>query len=191
MGGPLFLLLCYIIISVLLFGVATALTEIASYMPVAGCSVNYYAHRYVSPSLSFTMGWLYWYIFSITVPSEMVATGLVIEYWNVPANVGVWITLSGVIIIALNCLPVRYYGETEFWFASVKVITILGLIVLTVVLFFGGGPSGEPLWFTNWGKPGPITDYLTTGSVGKLCAFVSTLCFSVYAFMVGRECSAP
>lgn len=184
MGGPLFLLLSYLIISLFLFGVATGLTEIASYLPVAGCSVNYYAHRYVSPSLSFAMGWLYWYIFSITVPAEMTATGLVIEYWNVPINIGVWITVSGIVIVALNCLPVRFYGETEFWFASLKVMTIIGLIILTIILFFGGGPSHEPLWFTNWNRPAPVKEYLVTGDAGRLCGFVSAICFSIYAFAV-------
>lgn len=187
MGGPLFLLLAYILISALVYGVAMALVEVCAYLPVTGCSVPYYANRFVSPSLSFALGWLFWYIFCITVPAEMTATGLVIGYWNPGVNVGVWITLSGVVIIALNFLPVKFYGECEFWFAGLKVITTIGLIFLTVVLFFGGGPSHEPLWFTNWGKPGPVNEYMVSGDAGRLCAFVSTVCFSVFAFAFAPE----
>lgn len=58
MGGPLFLLLAYIIITLLLYGVATATGEMSSYLPVPGCSMSYYANRYVSRSLGFTLGWV-------------------------------------------------------------------------------------------------------------------------------------
>ena len=62
MGGPLFLLLAYTIITVLLYGVATATGEMSSYLPVPGCSMSYYGNRYVSRSLGFTLGWVYWYV---------------------------------------------------------------------------------------------------------------------------------
>lgn len=44
-------------------------------------------------------------------------------------------------------VPVRVYGETEFWFASVKVMGIIGLLVMAMVLIFGGGPKHELLGF--------------------------------------------
>ena len=51
---------------------------------------------------------------SYDVPAEMTVCGLVIQYWNPPVSIGGWITVSGVVMVALNCLPVRFYGETEF-----------------------------------------------------------------------------
>lgn len=53
-----------------------------------------------------------------------------------------------VVVIALTLCPVRVYGETEFWFASLKVFMILGLLVLSVVLCFGGGPTHNRLAFS-------------------------------------------
>ncbi|KAE9573869.1 Proline-specific permease [Colletotrichum fructicola] len=186
MGGPLFLLLAYSTITILLYGVATATGEMSSYLPVPGCSVAYYGNRFVSKSLGFTLGWVYWYIFAITVPAEINVTALIIEYWNPPVHTAVWLVLVGGVIILCNCLPVRVYGETEFWFASTKVIGILGLLIMTVVLFFGGGPA-EPLYFKHWRKPGPINAYLVEGPVGHLCAFISCTTFSVYAFGFAPE----
>lgn len=58
MGGPVFLLLAYIVITMLVYGVATATGEISSYLPVYGCSMSYYGTRYVSRSLGFTLGWV-------------------------------------------------------------------------------------------------------------------------------------
>ncbi|KAI9155663.1 putative proline-specific permease put4 [Paramyrothecium foliicola] len=187
MGGPLSLLLSYIIISLLLYGVATATGEMASYLPVPGCSIAYYGHRFGSRSLGFTLGWVYWYIFAVTVPAEITATNLVIQYWSPPLPTAFWLTMIGLVIIGLNCFPVRVYGEAEFWFASTKVIAIIGLLIMSVVLFFGGGPSGRPLWFSNWSEPAAIKPYILTGDVGRLVGFVSVLTFSIFAFAFAPE----
>lgn len=187
MGGPAFLLACYTIITLLLYGVATGLGEMSAYLPVRGSGAAYYGQRFVSPSLGFTLGWLYWYIFALGIAGEITVTTIVIQYWATPVPTAVWYTIIGVVIIACNVFPVSVYGEAEFWFASTKVVAILGLLVLSVVLFFGGGPSHEPLYFHNWGNPGPINTYLVEGGVGYLCAFVGTLTFSVYAFIFAPE----
>ncbi|KAH7126436.1 putative proline-specific permease [Dactylonectria estremocensis] len=187
MGGPLFLLLAYIIITFLVFGVATATGEMSAYLPVHGCSMSYYGTRYVSRSLGFTLGWVYWYVFAITVPAEINVTTVVIQYWNPPVHTAVWLTVVGVVIIACNCFPVKVYGETEFWFASTKVIGIIGLLIMAVCLFFGGGPSGEPTYFKYWSNPGPINEYLVSGAAGRLCAFIGVITFSVYAFAFAPE----
>lgn len=39
----------------------------------------------------------------------------VIDYWNVNVNIAVWISIMIVVIVGLNALPVKFYGETEFW----------------------------------------------------------------------------
>jgi amino acid transporter len=41
--------------------------------------------------------------------------------------------------VGLNTLPVQYYGETEFWFASLKVFMMIALLILSFILFWGGG----------------------------------------------------
>ena len=46
------------------------------------------------------------------------AAGLVINYWHAPVNIAVWISIMIVVIVGLNILPVKFYGETEFWFAG-------------------------------------------------------------------------
>lgn len=109
--------------------------------------MNLFAYRYVSRSMGFALGWLYWYSLGILVPYEITAAGLVIGYWNAPVNIAVWISVMIVVIVGLNVLPVRFYGETEFWFASTKVIMMLGLIIVSIVLFFGGGPNHDRLGF--------------------------------------------
>lgn len=120
-GGPAFILAGYCIITCLVFFVVTAITEVATYMPIHGASMAYYGYRYVSRSMGFALGYLYWYALGILVPYEITAAGLVIDYWENPVNIAVWMTIMLVVIIGLNFLPVRFYGETEFWFAGTKV----------------------------------------------------------------------
>jgi amino acid transporter len=81
------------------------------------------------------------------------------------------------------------YGESEFWLASIKVIAILGLIVVGVVLFFGGGSSHDRLGFRYWRHPGAFKSYPKPGlgNAGKFLAFWTSLIRSGFAFVLGPE----
>lgn len=68
-GGPAFLLVCYILLTILVLFVVTAITEVAAYLPLTGGTMSYFGFRYVSNSLDFAMGWLYWY--SLGFPFHM------------------------------------------------------------------------------------------------------------------------
>ncbi|KAL8809156.1 MAG: hypothetical protein Q9223_006703 [Gallowayella weberi] len=190
MGGPLLLLLSYLILSLLVYGIVTATTELSSYLPVRGANMTYYGSRFFSKSLGFAMGWMYWYIFSITVPAEVTATSLVIGYWKPPVHVAVWITLTIIIIVGLNCFPVKVYGEAEFWFASLKVFGIIGLLIMALCLVCGGGPDHHARGFEYWHNPGAMKEYPVDGvggGIGRLRAFLATITFSVFAFAFAPE----
>jgi amino acid transporter len=187
-GGPLFILLAYMILSVLVLFVVTAITEVATYLPVSGGTMSYYGHRNVSNSLGFAMGWLYFYSLGILVPYEITAAGLVIDYWNSPINIAVWITIFIVVIVGLNILPVKYYGETEFWFASLKVFMMIGLLILSFILFWGGGPKQHGiLGFHYWKDPGATTTWLRPGATGRFIAFIEVVVLSAFPFTFAPE----
>ncbi|KAF9893680.1 hypothetical protein FE257_009848 [Aspergillus nanangensis] len=186
-GGPGPLLLSYCIICMMAYGIFTATGEMSSYLPVPGCSIAYFANRFVSKSLGFAMGWLYWYSFSIITAYGVTAAALVINYWPNNVPIAVWISVMLFVIVGLNLLPVRYYGETEFWFASLKVFMILGLLILSVVLCLGGGPNHQRLGFHYWNDPGPWKEYLVSGASGRFCSFLYVICFSVFSFVFAPE----
>ena len=99
-GGPAFILTCYIVITLSVYCVVTAITEVATYLPVHGGTMSYYGYRYVSRSMGFAMGYLYWYALGILVPYEITAAGLVIQYWDPDAsiNIAIWITIMIIVI---------------------------------------------------------------------------------------------
>ena len=83
----------------------------------------------------------------------------------------VWITLLYLVIFLLNCLPVRVYGELEFILGSIKLLTIVGLMILMFIITLGGGPNNDRIGFRYWKDPGPMQEYLKTGDLGRFLAF--------------------
>ncbi|KAJ5761663.1 Amino acid/polyamine transporter I [Penicillium manginii] len=188
-GGPASLLLGYLFISAMVYGLVTAIAEIGAYLPVHGATMSFNGFRYVSRSLGFAMGYLYWYSLGILVPYEITAAGLVIGFWdtNGTVNIAVWITIMMVVIIALNFLPVRFYGETEFWFAGIKIITLIGLLFLSFILFWGGGPSHDRLGFRYWKDPGSFNTYIVDGNAGRFVGLLKCTVSSAIAFIFAPE----
>lgn len=186
-GGPAFLFVCYCLTSLLVYGVVTAVVEVATFLPISGASMAYYCNRYVSSSLGFALGWLYFYSFGILVAYEITAASIVINFWPSTINIAVWITIMLVVIVALNLCPVGIFGETEFWFAGVKVIMIIGLLILAFILMVGGGPNHDRLGFRYWDDPGAVKAYIVEGTGGRFTAFLYVWVFSGFSFYFGPE----
>jgi amino acid transporter len=179
----------YVFISAMVYGLVTAIAEVGAYLPVHGGTMSYHGFRYVSRSLGFAMGYLYWYSLGILVPYEITAAGLVIGYWDQSGsiNLAVWITIMMFIIIALNFMPVRVYGESEFWFAGVKIITLIGLLMVSFILFWGGGPDRQRLGFHYWKDPRPFNAYLAEGATGRFVGLLKCTVSSAIAFIFAPE----
>ncbi|KAF2021563.1 AAT family amino acid transporter [Aaosphaeria arxii CBS 175.79] len=186
-GGPAFTFMAYCLTSLLVYGIISAIIEVATFLPLAGCSMAYYANRFVSPSIGFALGWLYFYSFGILVAYEITAAGIVISFWPNSVHIAVWITIMMVVIIALNFAPVGIYAETEFWFAGLKVIMIIGLLFLAFILALGGGPTHDRLGFRYWNDPGATKEYLVDGPGGRFTAFLYVWVFSGFSFYFGPE----
>ncbi|POR36829.1 Proline-specific permease [Tolypocladium paradoxum] len=186
-AGPATLFLAYVIICFFVYGMMTTIMTVGTYLPLEGSSMAAYGSRYVSESLGFAMGYLYWYSFGIIVAYEITAAALVISYWPNNIHIAVWLTIMFLVILGLNLMPVKFYAESEFWFASTKVFMIIGLLLLAFILAVGGGPSGERIGFRYWQDPGAMNEYLVTGAAGRFCGFIYALAFSMFSFLFGPE----
>ncbi|GAA6027826.1 hypothetical protein JCM8097_001735 [Rhodosporidiobolus ruineniae] len=182
-GGPLGLFLGYSIMGLAVGTMMLALGEMTALLPVSGAFVHYTA-RYVDPAAGFALGWNYWYSWGITIPTEAAAAALVIEYWRDDINLAVWITVFLVVICAFNFVGVRAYGEAEFWFTILKIVTALGLILLGIIITAGGVPGTDPMDFRYWRDPGPFQQYNSiSGSTGRFLAFWSTLTQAAFSYL--------
>ncbi|RDA82823.1 hypothetical protein CP532_6098 [Ophiocordyceps camponoti-leonardi (nom. inval.)] len=172
-AGPASLLLAFILIASVSFSVMTALAEMAAYMPVTG-AFTVYASRFIDPSLGFAMGWILLISWSLTLAVELVAAGLIIQYWNAGLNVGIWIAVFLVVFTAINLLPIRWFGELEMWFSLIKVVFIVGFVIFAACFNAGaaGGKEGY-IGFRYWqpGSPGAFAEHLVSGPAGSFVGF--------------------
>ncbi|PAV22798.1 amino acid permease [Pyrrhoderma noxium] len=187
-GGPLGLLLAYLVVGSLCYSVMVSLGEMISYLPVAGGHIKL-AERFVDPAFSFALGWNYWYNWTIGLPAELTAAAVLMQYWKDPDDVspGVWITMCLVVVIIINVFGVGIFGECEFIFASIKVITIVGLMILGIVLDLGGGPNHDRIGFRYWHDPGPFVQFDNIpGAKGRFLGWWAVMTQAAFSF-IGTE----
>jgi lysine-specific permease len=147
-AGPGGALLAYVAIGFMVFLLMQSLGEMATYLPVSG-AFEEYSTRFVSPSFGFAIGWNYWYNWAITVAAELVAAALIMRYWFPDTPSWIWSGLFLAILFGLNALSTRAYGESEFWFSLVKVVTIVLFLVLGILMIVGI-LGGESPGFRHW-----------------------------------------
>lgn len=186
-AGPASLFLSYVIMSVVIYFVMNMLGEMITFLPIPGNGAQSFVKDYVDDSLGFAISWNYWYAFSILVATEVTAGAILIEYWTTKVNPAVWITIFLVLIVVLNLTSVKVFGEAEFHFASLKIIAIVGLIILGIVLFFGGGPKHDRLGFRYWMHGNAFKPYMTGGDTGEFLGFWYALIRSGFAFICSPE----
>ncbi|CAK4030833.1 amino acid permease [Lecanosticta acicola] len=174
-AGPAGALIAYAFVGTLVYSVMVALGEMATYIPVSG-AFTAYASRFVDPSLGFAMGWIYFFSWAITYALELTASGLIIQYWAPDLNIGIFIGIFWLVITSVNFLPVSFYGELEFWFATIKVVTVVGFLIFAICIDAGAGHRGY-LGFKYWDHPGAFAPYLVTDNdaLAKFVAFWAVL----------------
>ncbi|KAH6900818.1 amino acid permease/ SLC12A domain-containing protein [Thelonectria olida] len=186
--GPAPLFMAYLSMMALVWVIMNVLAEMVTYLPMRGITVPYFTGRFVDPSLAFAAGWNYWYAYAMLVGAEAVAAGIIIDYWQPPVSIGLWIAIVLVVMLLLNIIAVSFFGEAEFWFASIKLITICGLIMVSIVLFFGGGPDQTGVrGFHYWKDPGAFVEFKAKGSTGKFLSYWSAFISAGFAFITSPE----
>ncbi|KAH7132668.1 amino-acid permease inda1 [Dendryphion nanum] len=181
-AGPLSVLLGYTFTGCAIFAMMQCLGEMSTWLPLPG-AIPQYCARYTDPALGFAVGWNNWYQCSITLCAEISAAAVLVSFWDPDekVNQAVWITLIIVLIVVLNIFAVSIYGEAEFIFASIKIITILGLLIVSLVIMLGGAPDKDRRGFRYW-KEGAMKEYVGTGSTGRFTGLWSTLVNAAFSY---------
>ena len=138
-AGPLGAIIAYGIGSMLVYFVMLSLGELSVAMPYAG-SFHLYAKRFIGPGTAFTIAVLYWLNWAVALASEFTAAGLLMQRWFPDSPAWIWSAAFIAVVFMLNILSVRLYGESEFWFASIKVFAIIVFIVIGLLAMFGAIP---------------------------------------------------
>ena len=175
-AGPAGVLIAWLIMGFMLFNVVHSMGELAVMYPVQG---GFYtlANRFLDPAWGFAMGWNYVFQWVIVLPLELTAAAITIEYWGVDVNVGVWITMFWVIVIAIAIFGGLGFAESEFWASALKLFVVVLFLFIAVIMNAGGGPSNgsysEYVGGRYWQDPGAFAN----GFKG-VCAVFVTAAFS-------------
>jgi amino acid transporter len=179
-GGPLGALLGYALIGLVVCAVQFALGEVSALYPVTGSFVRH-AEILVDPALGFAVGWNVVYGCYLSVPSEISAALVLIQYWTdkYPA---LWITLLIIVTFLVGIVFVGVYGEVEFFFAILKILLVVGIVLMGLVIDLGGAPGQDRIGFRYWNNPGPFVEYLASGSWGSFLGFWAVMNNAVYSY---------
>ncbi|KAF4999389.1 hypothetical protein FGRMN_2530 [Fusarium graminum] len=152
-GGPVSLLIAFVVMGSMQFFTMQALGELSVAFPVGGSFSNY-STRFLDPSWGFAMGWNYTLQYLIVLPLEIIAGAFTTTYWNPNATKSIFIVLFFFLILGINLLGVKGYGEAEFIFSAVKITAIVGFILLGIIINIAGDPEGGYIGFSRWQNPG-------------------------------------
>jgi amino acid transporter, AAT family len=150
LAGP-GVILSYAAASLVALALMWALAEMTLVHPVAG-SFGVFAEIYLHPWAGFSIRYAYWLGTSVAIGSEVVAISIYCRYWFPGVPAWVWMLFFSVLIVAVNAASVGNFGTFEFWFALIKVVTIIVFLLLGAALLFGiGFPAVGTKNFTGFG----------------------------------------
>ncbi|WP_240957398.1 MULTISPECIES: amino acid permease [Streptomyces] len=133
-AGPA-LALAYLVCGVFAFFVVRALGELVVYRPSSGSFVSY-AREFLGEKGAYVAGWMYFVNWSTTGIADITAVALYTHYWSMFSDIPQWVLALAALAVVLmvNLISVKYFGEMEFWFAIVKVATLVVFMLVGVFL---------------------------------------------------------
>ena len=115
-----------------------ALAEMSAEHPTAG-AFGLHAEMYLHPWAGFAIRYTYWLCLVVIIGSEVVAAAIYCQYWFPHVPAWLWIAGFSLAMIYVNTLSIESFGTIEYWFAMIKVVTIVVFLVLGAALLFGFG----------------------------------------------------
>ncbi|KAK7214761.1 hypothetical protein V2G26_002764 [Clonostachys chloroleuca] len=183
-AGPSSIFVSYTIVGFIVYLLMSAVGEMAAWLPMSS-SFSGYAARFCDPALGFALGWCYWFKYIIVCPNQLTAGALVLQYWvdRDKVSPGVFIAVFFGHHHIHQLLWNSLLWRNRVLAVLMKVFTIIGTILFSLVITCGGGPRVEAIGFKYWHNPGAFKEYIDTGSAGQFLGFWSCMVTAVFAFL--------
>lgn len=138
------LMVAYAVCGVFAFLMVRALGELAIRRPSSGAFVSY-AREFLGEKGAYVTGWLFFLDWSVTVMADITAVALYMHYWKIFTPIPQWVIalVALALVFVLNMLSVKMFGEAEFWFAAIKVGTILAFMLVALWMILTGSSVGQ------------------------------------------------
>lgn len=173
LGGPLFLLVAYMIVGIMCICTMNSVGELTVAYPDLEGGFNEWYRKFLDESIAFALGWNYWLQWSTTISLELVTASITIKFWNSSIDSDVFVVIFMVLIIFINLFGVKGYGEAEFVMNSIKLTALTGFFIMGLCVDLGATKTGF-IGGKYWRDPGAYTNF--KGLVK---------CFSTASFSMG------
>ncbi|GAB3879392.1 hypothetical protein GCM10029964_031660 [Kibdelosporangium lantanae] len=140
-AGPS-LVFSYALCGTAAYFVMRALGELVMHRPTSGSFVAY-AREFIGPWAGFASGWMYWVNWAMTGIAEITAVAIYVHRWlpDVPQWITAMVALG--VLLVVNLVSVKLFGELEFWFSLVKVLAIVVFLVVGIGLVVTAADIGD------------------------------------------------
>ncbi len=167
LAGPS-ILLAYLITGCVCFFIMRALGELLLSNTNNHSFLDFVA-EYLGKKVAFVTGWTYWFCWVAIAMADLTAIGMYVRYW-VP-GVPQWLPelIALILLLGLNMVAVSLFGELEFWFALIKVVSIIAFIIVGIYMILTHyKTSAGPASITNLWSHG---SFFPTGTKGFILSF--------------------
>ncbi|XXN63920.1 aromatic amino acid transporter AroP [Enterobacter ludwigii] len=158
-AGPA-VILGYAIAGFIAFLIMRQLGEMVVEEPVAG-SFSHFAYKYWGNFAGFASGWNYWVLYVLVAMAELTAVGKYVQFWWPDFPTWATAAIFFVLINAINLTNVKVFGEMEFWFAIIKVVAVIGMILFGGWLLFSGNGGPQASVSNLWDQGGFLPHGMT------------------------------
>lgn len=194
-AGPAGILIGWGSTGTMIYSMVMAVGELAVVFPVAG-GFTTYATRFVDESFGFAANFIYMLQWLVVLPLEIVAASITVNFWGTdPKYRDGFVALFYVVIVIINMFGVEGYGEAEFIFSFIKVITVIGFIIMAIVLICGGGKDHKYIGAQYWYNPGAFVGDTAGQQFQGFCTVFVTAAFSFAGSelvgLAGSEAAEP
>ncbi|WP_373760494.1 amino acid permease [Streptococcus ferus] len=127
------IILVYLTTGLFMYFMMRAIGEMLYYDPDQHTFINFIT-KYVGKGWGYFAGWSYWISLIFMGMAEITAVATYVQYWF-PTWPAWMIQIVFLLLLSLvNLIAVRVFGETEFWFAMIKIVAILALIATGIFM---------------------------------------------------------
>ncbi|WP_327351978.1 amino acid permease [Streptomyces sp. NBC_01304] len=129
------LALAYLVCGIFAFFVVRALGELVVYRPSSGSFVSY-AREFLGEKGAYVAGWAYFLNWSTTGIADITAIAMYTHYWSFFTDIPQWVLalIALAIVLVVNLISVKIFGEMEFWFSIVKVAALVAFMLIGIFL---------------------------------------------------------
>jgi L-asparagine permease len=153
-NGPA-LLVSYAVAGLVAYFLMRALGELVLHRSTSGAFVSY-MREFFGEKAAYVTGWMYWLNWALTGVAELSAVGVYVrdKFPSMPNWASALIAL--VVVLAVNLLSAKAFGEFEFWASILKVGAIVLFLIVGLVVVVGAVHVGDhQAGFSNlWSNPG-------------------------------------